>query len=130
MRNAVIGQTGRGTLSDDTLFHKQSAKRTVRYRHTKIRIKGHVYYRTDVVGPFHSRLYGVSVIRTKKSRSKAALQDLLARSYGYFGRIMLSDVDDADVIGLSPLELWRRSNKVERELLQIQAPGPVAQVSV
>ena len=91
----VIGQTGRMALSDEAIQYKLSRKRTVRYRY----VKCDYGYRTEVVGPFHSVLYGACGFGTKKSLAKAALERNLANNYGYIGKMMFSDVDEADNVG-------------------------------
>lgn len=107
----VIGQTGRCVLSDEAIQYKLSKKRTIRYNYQKVQ-HGFMAY---VLGPFFSRCYGATSFGTTKARAKAALQHRLACSYNYLGNMMFSDVDDADVIGLSPAELWGRLNNEQRE---------------
>ena len=90
----VIGQTGQGVLSDDTVQYKQLGKRTVRYQYTKL--SG--LWMAWVCGPFHSRTYGVCGFGTAKRTAKAALQRRLADDFGHIGLLMFSAVDDADNI--------------------------------
>lgn len=96
MRNAVIGQTGRVILSDETIMFTRQRRRTVRYQYTKVQCGWTAW----VCGPFHSRTYGVSGFGTKKYRAKAALQRILANDYGYIGKMLFSDVDESDTVGI------------------------------
>lgn len=91
----VMGQTGRTVLSDDTIQYKVAQKRTIRYRYVKMTVG----YRAEVVGPFHSRTYGVCSFGTKKTSAKNALKLRLANDYGYLGVMLFSDVDTADNVG-------------------------------
>ena len=95
MRNAVIGQTGNGVLSEDAVQRRLLKARTVRYQYTKVQHGWTAW----VCGPFHSRTYGACAFGTDKRRSKAALQRRLANHYGYIGHVIYSDVDDADNVG-------------------------------
>ncbi len=114
--NNVIGQTGRVVLSDTVLQFKSGRKKTVRYRYQKIssvRVetdngKGRTIcvWKAEVIGPFHSALYGVCSYGSKKKRTKAALQRRLMNDYRYFGNMLLSAVDDADNVGNVDLRLW------------------------
>lgn len=107
-KQKVIGRTGEGAvlLSDGAIRYKLVQKRTVRYRYVKCQHG----YRAEVVGPFHSALYGTGSFGTKRSSAKAALQRNLANNHGYIGHIMFSDIDDADNVG-----------KVNRRLLDENA---------
>lgn len=96
MRNAVIGQTGRVVLSDDTIHRRLSTKRTVRYQYTRVGRRWMAW----VCGPFHSPNYGVCSFGTKKIAAKEALQHRLACTYRYLGNIMFSDHDEADNVGI------------------------------
>lgn len=91
----VIGQTGGVVLSDDAVKYKKSKKRTVRYRYVKMRVG----YRAEVVGPFHSALYGACGFGALKTSAKAALERNLANNHSYIGRLLFSDVDTADTVG-------------------------------
>ena len=94
-KQKVMGQTGRSVLSDEKIQYKLAQKRTVRYWYVKCQHG----YRAEVVGPFHSALYGACGFGTKKTRAKAALERNLANNYGYIGRLIFSDVDEADKVG-------------------------------
>ena len=96
MRGEVIGQTGRVVLSDSAINRKLSRKRTVRYQYSKL---GRKRWAAWVCGPFHSRTYGAHGFGATKMQSKVALQRHLANSYGYFGHLMFSDVDESDTVG-------------------------------
>lgn len=95
MAKKVMGQTGRIVLSDDMIKHKASYAKTVRYRYVHMG----KYWRAEVIGPFHSKLYGACSIGTKKTRAKAALKARLSDEYGYHGCMLISDVDAADNVG-------------------------------
>lgn len=92
---AVIGQTGKTVLSDNMIQFKPSYKKTVRYWYQKMTVG----WLAIVIGPFHSRLYGVCCYGTSKECAKAALWRHLAKEYGYFGTMLYSDVDTADTVG-------------------------------
>lgn len=100
--NRVIGQTGREPLSDTVLQFKSSRKKTVRYRYKKV---GNGFL-AEVIGPFHSTLYGVCSFGTKRKRARKALKRRLGNDYRYFGIMLLSAVDDADNVGMVDLRLW------------------------
>ena len=121
MKSAVIGQTGKVVLSDDALQYKVSQRRTVRYQYLKVK-HGFIAW---VCGPFHSRTYGACSFGTTKTASKASLQRRLSNDYRYNGCLMFSDVDDADVTGLSVAEIWHRANNIERETLKNESPRPI-----
>jgi len=114
--NNVMGQTGRVVLSDTVLQFKSGKKKTVRYRYvlvSKIKVpsdKGGErvvrQWKAEVIGPFHSALYGVCSYGSTKKRSKAALHRRLMNDYRYFGVMLLSAVDDADNVGNVDLRLW------------------------
>ncbi len=95
MRNAVIGQTGKIVLSDDTIKYKSMINRTVRYQYTKVGLEWCAW----VCGPFHSRTYGACGFGLKKASAKKALQRGLANRFGYIGRVLFSTVDEADNVG-------------------------------
>jgi len=121
MSSAVIGQTGSVVLSDDSVWHPVSQKRAVRYR-----IVGrNARYRAEVIGPFHSRLYGACSYGTTKDRAKVALKNRLMNSYGYHGFMLLSGVDESDTVGLSAVEIWHRANNPQREALKNLIPAPI-----
>lgn len=98
----VMGQTGRVVLSDTMLQFKSGRAKTVRYNYVRVP-NG---FLCQVIGPFHSALYGACSFATRKFRAKAALQRRLANDYRYFGCMMFSDVDDADNVGNVDLRLW------------------------
>lgn len=91
----VIGQTGTTVLSDEKIQYKLAQKRTVRYRYKKYK-NG---YRAEVIGPFHSKVYGACSYGTKKTSAKKALERRLANSYGYIGHLLFSDHDESDNVG-------------------------------
>jgi hypothetical protein len=99
---AVMGQTGRVVLSDTVLQFKSGRKKTVRYNYVRVE-NG---WLAQVIGPFHSALYGTCSFATRKFRAKAALQRRLMNDYRYFGVLLFSDVDDADNVGRVDLRLW------------------------
>jgi len=99
---AVMGQTGRVVLSDTVLQFKSARKKTVRYNYVRVE-NG---WLAQVIGPFHSALYGTCSFATRKFRAKAALQRRLMNDYRYFGCMLFSDVDDADNVGNVDLRLW------------------------
>jgi hypothetical protein len=121
MANHVIGQTGKVVISDGIVWYKASKKRTVRYRYVKVKHG----FRAEVIGPFHSALYGACSYGTSRKSAKAALERRLANDYRYFGCFLLSDTDSADITGLSPMELYHRSNNVERTILSETAARPI-----
>jgi len=120
-KQKFMGQTGRVVLSEEAIQYKLSKKRTVRYWYVKC---AHGY-RAEVVGPFHSRTYGACSFGTTKKRAKVALERNLGNNYGYIGKLMFSDVDEADTIGLSPAEVWHRANNDEREALKNADARPI-----
>ncbi len=96
-KQTVIGQTGSIVLSDDMIRHRVAKRRTVRYRYVWMKVLG--LWRAEIIGPFHSTLYGTQGIGAKKVYAKRALVMRLANSFGYIGRLMFSDQDEADTIG-------------------------------
>ncbi len=98
----VIGQTGRTVLSDSVIQFKSARNKTARYNYVKVP-NG---FLCQVIGPFHSALYGTCSFATRKVRAKAALQRRLMNDYRYFGCLLFSDVDDADNVGKVDLRLW------------------------
>lgn len=91
----VIGQTGTTVLSDEKIQYRLDKKRTVRYNYQKLKLG----WLCQVIGPFHSKLYGACSFGTKKTSAKSALERNLSVNYGYIGKMMFSDVDEADKIG-------------------------------
>ena len=112
----VIGQTGRIVLSDDVIKFKASHKKTVRYRYvlmSSVKVasdKGAdrtvCQWKAEVIGPFHSALYGACSFGPTRKRSKVALQRRLCNDYRYNGIMLLSAVDDADNVGNVDMRLW------------------------
>jgi len=113
-KSAIIGQTGKLVLSNDAGQYKMSLARTVRYQYLKVKF-GWIAW---VCGPFHSRTYGACCFGTSKNQAKVALRLCLGNDYRYIGRMMFSDVDESDNVGLSAAELWHRANNIEREALK------------
>jgi hypothetical protein len=95
MAKSVIGQTGKTVLSDNMIQFKASYKKTVRYRYQKMT---HGWL-AQVIGPFHSRLYGACSFGTLKRWAKVALKNRLGKEYGYIGTMLFSDVDTSDTVG-------------------------------
>ena len=112
----VIGQTGRVVLSDDVIQFKASHKKTVRYRYKLIssvkvatdkkQDRTVCFWMAEVIGPFHSALYGACSYGSTRKRSKAALQRRLMCDYRYNGCMLLSATDDADNVGNVDMRLW------------------------
>jgi len=99
MGRNVIGQTGKMTLSEDGVLYNVSKKRTVRYWYKKHKVGSRTFWYAEVIGPFHSRLYGTCAFGTTKARAKVALKDVLGREHGYLGHLLLSDTDTSDTVG-------------------------------
>lgn len=95
-RQKIIGQTGTTVLSDEKRQYNLAKRRTVRYWYVK-RPHG---YRVEVIGPFHSALYGACGFGTKRSSAKAALQRNLANNYRYIGTMLVSNKDESDTVGI------------------------------
>lgn len=119
---AVIGQTGSVVLSDEKTLFQVSQKRTVRYRWEKC----HLGYRAVVVGPFHSRMYGVNSFGTNTKSAKKALRRRLGNDYNYVGILLFSGDDESDTIGLTRSELEHRANNVERARLKNAVARPIS----
>lgn len=102
MAKRVIGQTGRTVLSNDTANRNITKRRTLRYRYEKC-ANG---YWAVVMGPFHSRRYGVCGFGMKRPAAKRALIGRLANDYGYFGNLIFSDIDEGDNIGNIDTRSW------------------------
>jgi hypothetical protein len=62
-------------------------------------------YRAEVVGPFHSKLYGCCSFGRSKASAKARLKNNLARNFGFIGTMLLSDKDEADTVGYPDKDL-------------------------
>jgi len=104
-----MGQTGRSVLSDEMIQYKKEERRTVRYRYKVMKYgtdNKTILWRCEVIGPFHSRTYGVCGFGTTKKRSKVNLERRLANDYRYIGNLMFSDVDEADTVGIPDDRLW------------------------
>lgn len=96
MRNRVIGQTGRITVSDDSVIRRrQAGERLVRYQYQKVKCG----WITWACGPFHSRTYGLCGFGTNKARAKAELYRHLNEDFGYIGPMLFSTIDFADKVG-------------------------------
>lgn len=91
----VIGQTGSCVLSDEKIQYKLSKKRTVRYWVRKLKSG----FLAEVIGPFHSKLYGTCAYGTKRKTAKDALIGRLANDHNYIGTMLLSDTDESDTVG-------------------------------
>ncbi len=104
-RNAVTGQTGSCVLSDVVNHYKMSKRRTVRYWYRKCP-NG---YWAEIVGPFHSALYGTCSFGTRKRSAKNSLLRNLANNHGYIGTMMFSDIDESDTVGIVDPRLLDRT---------------------
>jgi len=93
----VIGQTGSTVLSHDAIKRKRSQRRTIRYRYRKIVGQGYI---AEVIGPFHSAIYGAIAFGTSRKRARSELIRLVGNRFGYLGHVMLSDIDSADLVGI------------------------------
>lgn len=82
--------------SDEKNDYRSSTKRAVRYMITRM---WRSWYRADIVGPFHSALYGVCGFGTTRAMAKVALQHNLANNYGFIGSVLLTVKDEADNVG-------------------------------
>ncbi len=102
MGRNVIGQTGSSVLSNDAVNRAIGKNRTVRYRYEKC-ANG---YRAVVVGPFHSRMYGVCGFGAKRWSAIKSLWLRLGNDYGYLGNLIRSDVDEADTVGIVDQRLF------------------------
>ena len=95
-RQRVIGQTGTTKLSDDSMLFTRSQKRSVRYRIVKV---AHGFV-AEVIGPFHSSLYGTGCFGTSRYWAMDALKRRLANDHGYIGQFSRTDKDTADTVGV------------------------------
>ena len=119
MRN-VIGQTGSLVLSDDSIHRQIEQKRTVRYRYQKIKCGVKTHWLCEVIGPFHSALYGACSYGTKRTSAKTALIRRLANDYRYLGNLLFSDVDTADKVGVVDSRLitdWMADRPITNNIL-------------
>lgn len=96
MGRKVIGQTGTTVLSVDKVKYKGAKKRTVRYQTQKV----DNYYWAFVVGPFHSPYYGTIGFGVSRKSAILSLQKTLSDNLGYHGHLLLSDIDEADTVGI------------------------------
>ncbi len=100
--------------------YRSSTKRAVRYMMIRM---GRSSYRADIVGPFHSALYGVCGFGTTRARAKVALQRNLANNHGFIGSVLLTVNDEADNVGV------RYPNEMtpERPITIMEAVGSAGQ---
>lgn len=77
--------------------YRSSTKRAVRYMIVRM---GRNNYRADIVGPFHSTLYGVCGFGTTRAMAKVELKRNLANNYGFIGSVLLTTKDEADNVGV------------------------------
>ncbi len=96
----IVGQTGSVVLSDDGLIRARGMKRTVRYRYQPIKCGARTHWLCEVIGPFHSALYGACSYGAKRTSAKKALIRRLANEFGYIGRLLFSNTDAADNVGI------------------------------
>ncbi len=83
--------------SNEKNDYRSSTKRAVRYMMVRM---GRGSYRANIVGPFHSLLYGMCGFGTTRKRAKAELQRNLANNHGFIGSVLLTDRDEADNVGV------------------------------
>lgn len=109
MANNVFGSTSsdRPLLSDDAIKYRIEKRRACYYRYEPFYVPNRDGSRTRrwaavVIGPFHSRLYGVNAIRTKRKDAKATLKQILASRYGYIGNLVYREHDEGDTVGRAP----------------------------
>ena len=114
-------RTNPPAASDEKKDYRSARKRAVRYWY----VKSGCGYRAEVVGPFHSRLYGTCGFGTNKIRAKARLKSNLANNYGFLGTMLLTDKDEADNVSMSAAEIWHRANNAEREALENADERPI-----
>lgn len=114
-------RTNPPTISDEKNEYRAAQKRDVRFWVKKCP-KG---YRATVVGPFFSALYGVNGFGTTHRRAEAALKRALLRTHNYIGRLVGTDKDDADNVGLSVSEKWHKANNAEREVMRTLSANPI-----
>ena len=118
----VIGQTGKVVLSDEAINYKLSQKRTVRYRYVKCAN----LWRAEVIGPFHSALYGACSYGTTRTRAKASLKASLADNHNYIGFMIFSDFDEADNVG-NVVERLLDANAMARPITNNELIGSAGQ---
>lgn len=81
--------------SDERNECKAGRDRTLRYRYVKMKVG----YRAEVVGPFHSAMYGTCSFGMKKKTAKAALQRRLVCEFGFIGTMQIGR-DESDTVGI------------------------------
>lgn len=118
MASKVIGQTGSVVLSTEMIQHKKSKKRTVRYHYVRMSVG----WRAEVIGPFHSTLYGACGFGASRKRAKEALTRNLANNYSYLGRLLFSDVDSADTVGIVRRQVFNNGT-LARPITKHEAVG-------
>jgi hypothetical protein len=113
--------------SEEQHNYRAAKKRAVRYWYVlTIRTKHGNRYRAEIVGPFHSRLYGTCSYGATKALAKARLKATLANDYGFLGTMLLANKDESDTVGLSASELLRRTNNVQRKVLPHSSRRPIS----
>lgn len=100
--------------------YRASTKRAVRYMMIRM-WRG--YYRADVVGPFHSALYGVCGFGTTRAKAKIALQRNLANNHGFIGSVLLTTKDEADSVGVR----YPNEMTADRPITLLEAVGSAGQ---
>ena len=93
------------SLSTEQGDYRSSTKRTVRYQYVTMSRTCIRQWRAEIIGPFHSALYGLCGFGTTKARAKAALKRNLANNHGFIGTMLVSDKDEADTVGLLDRDL-------------------------
>lgn len=105
----VIGQTGRSVLSDETIQYARDKRRTLKYWLHRSYRSGR--WTVDIIGPFHSPMYGVCGSGSDKKTAMSDILRRLANEYGYIGRLMLSDIDESDTVGIVNRRLLSEGDK-------------------
>jgi len=82
--------------SDERNEYRTSLRRALRYRYVKMKVG----YRAEVVGPFHSAMYGTCSFGTKRKSAKAALQRRLVCEFGFIGTLRIVGRDESDTVGI------------------------------
>lgn len=90
-------------VSDEKSAVKFGRRCAVRYRY----VKTCGLYRAEVIGPFHSKLYGACAFGRSKVSAKVRLKHQLERNFGFIGAMLLSDKDEADTVGYPDVDLVR-----------------------
>lgn len=115
-------RTNPPSVSNESTTYKSARKRAVQFWYVRVSAG----YRAEVVGPFHSVLYGTCSFGRTRASAKARLKSNLARNHGFVGSMVLTNEDDADNVGLSIAEVWRRANNIEREEMFATSTGPIS----